>query len=123
MHDIAVPSASHAVKTSRRRLGVSRAFALAIVIALASACTTATPQTEGTLRSFVGKQITEFIETHHAYPDSSDELPSGNRVYRFSRGSGARVDGYGNIISNVCLVWLETNPAGVIVRWRYENCT
>jgi hypothetical protein len=98
---------------------------IAILCLLIVGCAAAAskPSTERVLEQLTGKPISEFIEKHHAYPDSSDVLPSGNKVYRFSRGSGAHVDQWGNVTSRVCLVWIETNPSDIVVRWRYENCT
>ncbi len=72
--------------------------------------------------ALIGRNISDVIAERKVYPDSSDVLPNGNTVYRFASGSGGTVDRYGNVTSNVCRVWLESRPDGIIVRYRYENC-
>ena len=84
------------------------------------ACTTST---ETTLESYVGRSIEDFIAEKRYYPDSRTDLPNGGHVYAFSTGSGGRIDRYGNVRSNVCRAWIETDAAGVIRHYRYENCT
>lgn len=79
--------------------------------------------TETTMKKWQGQKITDYIEKNSTYPDSTSVLPNGNTVYRFTYGTGSRVNYWGNLESNVCRVWLEADPSGVIVRWRYENCS
>lgn len=91
-----------------------------ISLLLLSGCASST---QTTLKKWQGRKITDYIETRSDYPESTSELPNGNKVYKFLYGSGGRVDQRGNVRSNVCHVWLEADPSGVIVRWRYENCS
>lgn len=91
----------------------------AILLLVLLACTSAS---ETALRALVGKNIGDYISERHVYPDSVIDLPSGGKAYRFSKGSGGHVDQRGNYRSNVCTWWLETDVAGTITHWRYENC-
>ncbi|HEY8165128.1 MAG TPA: hypothetical protein VIF83_06185 [Gemmatimonadaceae bacterium] len=92
-------------------------------LALSAACATSGNSTERVLREYGGRNISDFFAEKKYYPDSTIDLPNGGKVYAFTVGSGARVDQSGNVRSNVCRVWMETDAAGVIVRWRYENCS
>lgn len=104
--------------------GSAKCALLACVLALTIGCATTPtpPTTEKTLKAWTGKKIADFITEKHYYPESTDLLPNGNSVYRFSIGSGGRVDQWGNVRSHVCRFWIEADPSGTIVSWRYENC-
>jgi hypothetical protein len=106
-----------------RNQAIRVAVAFTAYVALFASCTTtAENSTQRGLTALVGRNITDVIAEKSLYPDSSDLLPNGNTVYRFATGSGATVLQNGIVVSHVCKVWLEANPAGTIVRWRYENC-
>jgi hypothetical protein len=95
---------------------------IALLSLLLVAACASTPNLKSRLDALIGKNISAVIAERSAYPDSSDVLPNGNTVYRFSSGSGGTIDRFGNFTSNVCKVWLEAKPDGTIVRYRYENC-
>jgi hypothetical protein len=102
-------------------LVIARFMLVAAMFLQLAACATQTV-TERTLLAYTGRPITALIEDRRRYPDSESSLPNNGKVYRFTTGSGAEVDKYGNVRSKVCRVWVETDSAGIIVRWRYENC-
>lgn len=95
---------------------------LACVLSLCTLLLGCVSATEQTLRKYTGKNISQFISERAYYPEKITDLPNGNKVYLFVAGSGGWVDESGNIHSNVCRAWIETDPTGTIVRWRYENC-
>ena len=72
-----------------------------------------------TLKNYTGRSITDFISERHYYPDSSTDLPNGNKVYRMSI---QREDIRLFAPPTFCRVWIETDAAGLIQHWRYENC-
>lgn len=98
-----------------------RAIGVTVLVLLLGGCAT-TPDLKARMDALIGRNVSAVIEERKVYPDSSDVLPNGNTVYRFSTGSGGTVDRYGNLVSSVCRVWLEAKPDGTIVRYRYENC-
>lgn len=104
-----------------------RMFVVLAMIFVAIGCTTAnksqtTNKTKTTLEKYTGRTISDFVNDLHYYPDSQSDLPNGDKVYRFSIGSGGQVDQFGNVRSNICRWSIETDVHGVIRHWRYENC-
>jgi len=92
-----------------------------IMMALAFAACATKSTTDRVLREYAGRHISEFFAKGN-YPNSTVDLPGGRKVYSFTFGSGGRMDRGGNIRSNVCKVWIETDVASIISGWRHENC-
>lgn len=88
---------------------------------------------------WVGQNISTLISVE-GYPNSSYDVPNGNKVYVYSRSTTSYVPGFGGyfgrrayfgwsvaydeVITRNCTTFFEVDKKGVIIKWgaRGDNC-